>query len=97
MNAVVEVVVNDVQESITSAADFRGPARGVMDVIVLKGHHVRGAGEVESPVMFSVAGCGVVGAAVDVDEGNCDALGRAVAEDYVLATYVRGCDVVNPD
>lgn len=43
----VEVVVDCVQEGV--ASDFGGATRGVVDVVLLEGDHVVGAGEVQSP------------------------------------------------
>lgn len=64
MEAVVEVVVDGVEEGVSS--DFRGSAGGVVDVVVFEGYHVVGAGEVKAPVMSSIASRGVIGATVNV-------------------------------
>lgn len=60
----VEVVIDSVQERVS--ADFRAAAGGVVNVVVLQGDEVVGAGEVDAPVVVAVAGGGPAGCAVDV-------------------------------
>lgn len=68
-----------------------------MDVVLLEGDHVVAAGEVESPVVVTVAGGGPGGRAVNLVVGDGDTVRGAVAENNVLAADQGGLDVVDPD
>lgn len=92
---VVEEVVDGVEESV--AGDLGATAGDAVDVVVLEGDQVVGAGKVESPVVVGVAAGGPVGGAVDLAVGDGDTVGGAVAEDNVLAADERGGDMVDPD
>ena len=56
------------------ALHLRAPPAHVVDVVALQGNQVARAGEVEAPVVVSVAGCRVVGHAVEVAVGDGYAL-----------------------
>lgn len=92
---IVEEVVDGVEESV--AGDLGATAGDSVDVVVLEGDQVVGAGEVESPVVVGVAAGGPVGGAVDLAVGDGDTVGGAVAEDNVLAADERSGDMVDPD
>lgn len=84
----VPVVVDGVQERV--AGDLGAAARGVVDVVVLEGHQVARAGEVQRPVVVGVAGGRPRRAAVDLAVGNGHAVGGRVSEDNVLAADEGG-------
>lgn len=91
----VEVVVDSVEESVTS--NLGRAAGGVVDVVALEGDHVVGAGEVHAPVVVGVAGSRPGGGTVDFVVGDGDTAGSGVTEDNVLTGDQVGGDVVNPD
>lgn len=91
----VEVVVNGVEQSV--ACNLGGAARGVVDVVVLEGDGVGGAGEVQAPVVATVAGSGPGRGTVNVVVRDGDAAGGLVAEDNVLAGDQVSGNVVDPD
>lgn len=92
---VVEVVVDGVEEGVTS--DLGGTAGAVEDVVVLEGDHVVGTSKVDAPVVVGVAAGGPGAGAVNLGVGDGDTVAGLVAEDNVLATDERGSDVVDPD
>lgn len=91
---IVEVVIDGVQESITP--DFGRAAGGGVDVVVLHRDEIGRAGEIYSPVVLPVAGSGVIGPPVDIVEGDCHAVGRAVPKNDMLSPDVISRDVVKP-
>lgn len=70
---------------------------GVVDVVTLHGDEIAGSIKVDTPVVVSVAGSGVVAGAVDETVGDSDALGGLCAEHDVLTRDTGGGDVVDPD
>ena len=80
---VVPVVVGHVHGG--AAAKLGGATAGVVDVVVLEGDGVAGAGEVDAPVVVGVALRGPAGAAVDEVVRDGYAVVAAVAGDDVLA------------
>lgn len=89
------VVVDGVEEG--AASELGGTAAEVVDVVVLEGDLVVGAGEVQVPVVVAIAGGRVGGFTIDVAVGDGDTVGGSLAEDDVLAANVVGGDVVDPD
>lgn len=79
------------------ASELGGTAGEVVDVVVLEGDLVVGAGEVQVPVVVSVAGGGPLALAVDVAVGDAHAARGVLAQDDVLAGDLVGSDVVDPD
>ena len=57
----------------------------MVDIVAFERDEIRGASEVESPVVVAVAGGGPGGGTVDDVVGDCDAVVGAVAKDNVLA------------
>lgn len=57
-----------------------------MNVVALESNHVVGAGEVKSPVVTSITGCGPGGRSVDIAVGNSDSAGSRLPKDDVLAS-----------
>lgn len=84
----VPVVVDCVEEGV--AADLWGPPRGVVDVVALEGDEVVGAGEVEAPVVVTVAGGRPRGRAIYLGVGDGDTVGSLVTQHYVLTANERG-------
>lgn len=84
-----------VQEGV--ALDLGGATAGVVDVVALHGDEIAGSVEVDSPVVVTVAGGGVVADTVDEVVGQGHALGGIGTEDDVLASNAGGGNVVNPD
>lgn len=62
----------------------------MVDVVFFHGNQVVGSIKVDSPIVISIAGGGVIGHAVDFAVGDCDAVGGASTEDNVLAADERG-------
>jgi hypothetical protein len=91
----VEVVVDGVEEGV--AGNLGRATRGVVDVVVLEGDGVGGTGEVQAPVVASVAGSGPGRSTVDLVVGDGDTVGSRVTEDDVLTGNQVGGDVVDPD
>jgi hypothetical protein len=91
----VEVVVDGVEEGV--AGNLGGATRGVVDVVVLECDGVGGTGEVQAPVVATVAGGGPGRSAIDLVVGDSNTVGGRVAEDDVLTGNQIGGDVVNPD
>lgn len=91
----VEVVVDGVEEGV--ASNLGGAAGGVVNVIVLKGDHVGGTGEIQGPVVATIASRRPGGSTVDLVVGDGNTVGRRVSEDDVLAGDQVGGDVVDPD
>lgn len=89
------VVVHGVQDGVSS--ELGGTAREVVDVVVLEGDLVIRAGEVQVPVVVSVASGRPLALAVDVAVGDRDTAGRILAQDDVLTGDLVGGDVVDPD
>lgn len=89
------VVVDGVQDG--AASELGGTAREVVDVVVLEGDLVIRAGEVQVPVVVSVASGGPLALAVDVAVSDRDTAGRILAQDDVLTGDLVGGDVVDPD
>jgi len=83
---VVPVVVDGVEDGV--GLDLGGTARGLVDVVVLEGDVVLGSVEVESPVLVTVAGGGIVTGAVDVRVGDGNVAGCFGTKDNVLASDV---------
>lgn len=79
------------------ALDLGGTSTGVVDVVALEGNEIAGSIKVDTPVVVSVAGSGVVAGTVDEAVGNSDTLGGLGAENNVLARDAGSGDVVNPD
>lgn len=70
---------------------------GVVDVVTLHGNEIAGSIKVDTPVVVSVAGSGVVAGTVDEAVRDSDALGGQGAEHDVLARDTGSGDVVDPD
>jgi hypothetical protein len=68
-----------------------------VDVVLLQGNEVVGAGEVHAPVMVAVTCRRPARGAVDLAVGDGNAVRGGVAEDDVLARDQVGGDVVDPD
>lgn len=85
---VLPVVVDGVQQGVT--LDLRATAASLVDVVTLHGNHVIRSIEVDTPVVVSVAGSGVVGFTVDEGVADCHAVVGLGAEDNVLATNAGG-------
>lgn len=80
----IEVVVDSVDERVS--ANLGGAARSVVDVVALQGDEVAGTGEVESPVVVTIAGGGPGGDTVELVVGDGDTVRSTVAENNHLAT-----------
>lgn len=89
------VVVDGVQDG--AASELGGTAREVVDVVVLEGDLVVRAGEVQVPVVVSVASGRPLALAIDVAVGDRDTAGGILAQDDVLTGDLVGGDVVDPD
>jgi hypothetical protein len=92
---IVEEVVDSVEESV--AGDLGTTAGNSVDVVVLEGDEIVGAGKVESPVVVVVAASRPAGGTVDLAVGDGDTVAGVVAEDNVLTTDERSSNMVDPD
>lgn len=79
------------------ALNLGGTSTGVVDVVALHGNEIAGSIKVDTPVVVSVAGGGVVAGTVDEAVGDSDTLGGLGAEHDVLARDTGGGDVIDPD
>lgn len=79
----VPVVVDGVEESV--AADLGAASAGVVDVVALHGDHVVGAGEVDGPIVVTVAGGAPGGRTVNLAVGDSHAVACFFSKDDVLA------------
>jgi hypothetical protein len=61
-----------------------------VDVVALESDQVVATGEVKSPVVTSVAGCGPGGRSVNIAVGNSDSAGSGLSKDDVLASNALG-------
>jgi hypothetical protein len=57
-----------------------------VNVVALESNHVVGAGEVKSPVVTSITGCGPGGGSVNIAVRNGDSAGSRLSKDDVLAS-----------
>jgi hypothetical protein len=62
----------------------------VVNVVALESDQVVATGEVKSPVVTSIAGCGPGGRSVDIAVGNSDSAGGRLSKDDVLASNALG-------
>jgi hypothetical protein len=62
----------------------------MVDVVALESDQVVATGEVKSPVVTTIAGCGPGGRSVDITVGNSDSAGSKLSKDDVLASNALG-------
>lgn len=92
---IVEEVVDGVEESV--AGDLGATAGNSVDVVVLEGDEIVGAGEVETPVVVVVAASRPAGGTINLAVGDGDTVAGVVSEDNVLTTDERSGNMVDPD
>jgi hypothetical protein len=62
----------------------------MVDVVALESDQVVATGEVKSPVVTSITGCGPGGGSVNIAVGNSDSTGSRLSKDDVLASDALG-------
>lgn len=80
-----------------AASELGGTAAEVVDIVVLEGDLVIGAGEVQVPVVVTITGRRVGGFTIDVAVGDADTARSGLTKDDVLTADRVGGDVVDPD
>jgi len=86
-DVIIPEVVDYVDDGI--ASKLGRAALGVVDVVVLEGDCVLGAGQVHGPVVVGVTASGPLGLAIDEVVGDCDAGVFGVASHNMLASDER--------